>query len=490
MSFELIDATINDIHNAYANGSLTSVNLVEAYFERIEKIDRNGPKINSIISINPSALDEAKRLDKAYDDSGLIGSLHGIPIVFKDQGDVDNMPTTLGSILFEKYQPRRDCTVAKKLKAAGAIIIAKTTLGELGAGDTHGTLFGSTKNVYHQERTAGGSSGGTGAAVSANLCTAGIGQEGFASIRRPSIWNGICGMRPTAGLVSRHGVYGGWPMINGSLGPMCRSIMDSAKILDVMVGYDEEDPLTARGVGKVPPSYSNLLAEDALEGARLGILRTPMGFNTNPEAEDFKRITDVLDRAVGELGNAGATIVDNIEIPNLNECLATRTRYIPDEDEAFERWLSHQADAPFHSRSETMASKDWTKLRPNTRARWESDSTAEDRDAYHMARERLATNMMAVMARHKLDAIVHKAVEHEPTTISSGITPPYVDQAGAPHINTFLIYASSVVVPAGFTSANQPAGITFLGQPYQDHAMLRYAYAYEQLTKHRKIPSF
>ena len=110
MSFELIDATINDIHNAYANGSLTSVNLVEAYFERIEKIDRNGPKINSIITINPSALDEAKRLDKAYDDSGLIGSLHGIPIVFKDQGDVDNMPTTLGSILFEKYQPRRDCT--------------------------------------------------------------------------------------------------------------------------------------------------------------------------------------------------------------------------------------------------------------------------------------------------------------------------------------------------------------------------------------------
>tara|TARA_B100000886_G_scaffold306912_1_gene239569 strand:+ start:1127 stop:2599 length:1473 start_codon:yes stop_codon:yes gene_type:complete len=488
MSFELIDATINDIHSAYANGSLTICNLVETYLERIDRIDSNGPKINSIINTNPAALDEAKYLDKSYRDNGLVGPLHGIPIVFKDQGDVDNMPTTLGSILFEKYKPGRDCTVAKKLKAAGAIIIAKTTLGELGAGDTHGTLFGSTKNVYHMDRTAGGSSGGTGAAVSANLCAAGIGQEGFASIRRPSIWNGICGMRPTAGLVSRHGVYAGWPMINGSLGPMCRSIMDSAKILDVIVGFDEQDPLTARGVGKVPASYSNLMDANALKGARLGILRTPMGFNSNPAAEDFIRISHVLDRAVGELENAGATIIDDIEIPNLNECLSTRTRYIPDEDEAFERWLNHQTNAPFHTRSEIMASKDWNQLRPNTRARWELGSTAEDRDLYHMARQRLATTMMAVMAQHKLDAIVHKAVEHEPTTISSGIKPPYVDQAGAPHLNTFLIYASSVVVPAGFTSADQPAGITFLGKSYQDHNMLRYAYAYEQSTKHRRAP--
>jgi len=490
MPFDIIDTTIADIHAAYKDGSLTCRQLVESYLDRIETIDRAGPAINAIICTNPKALEEADRLDAAYKESGPTGPLHGIPLVFKDQGDVDDMPTTLGSVLFEGYEPGRDCTVAAKLKAAGAVIIGKATLGELGAGDTHGTLFGSTKNVYDLERTAGGSSGGTGAAVSANLCAVGIGQEGFASIRRPSIWNGICGLRPTAGLVSRHGVYAGWPMVNGSLGPMCRTVEDAAKVLDAMVGYDPEDPVTARGVGRAPESYAGLLDKNALKGARIGILRTSMGFKANPEAEDFARVTEVFDRAVGELADAGAEIVDNIEIPELNECLATRTRNLAEEDESFERWLAGRPNAPYGTRENAMASPKWGELRPNTRARWEFSSTPEDRDLYHTARERLTTNLLAVMADHDLDAIVHKAVEHEPTLIADGIKPPYTDQAGAPHINTFLIYASSVVVPAGFTSAGRPAGITFLGRAYDDHNMLRFAYAYEQATKHRKVPEF
>ncbi len=488
MSFEIIDATISDIHAAFKTGALTCRKLVTFYLDRIEKIDRSGPKLNSIISINTEALDEADRLDALFQSSGLKGPLHGIPLVFKDQGDVEGMPTTLGSVLFDGYHPGRDCTVAQKLKSAGAIILGKTTLGELGAGDTHGTLFGSTKNVYDLERTAGGSSGGTGAAVSANLCMAGIGQEGFASIRRPSIWNGICGLRPTAGLVSRHGVYAGWPMVNGSLGPMCRTVEDAAKILDVIVGYDPNDPITARGVGNTPKSYSEILERTGLKGARIGVLRTSMGFKANPKADDFERVSDVFDRAVTELSDAGAHVVDPVEIPELNHLLATRTRNVAEEDAAFERWLEGRPNAPYGSRENAMASPKWDSLRPNTRARWEFTSTPEDRDRYHTARERLMTNLLSVMADHSLDAIVHKAVEHEPTLIEDGIKPPYTDQAGAPHINTFLIYASSVVVPAGFTSAGQPAGITFLGRAYDDHNMLRFAYAYEKATQHRKIP--
>ena len=156
----------------------------------------------------------------------------------KDQADIEGMPTTLGSVLFKDYMPGRDCFVVAKLKKAGVIFLGKVTLGELGGGDTHGSLFGSTRNVYDLERTAGGSSGGSGASVSANFCTVAVGQEGFASIRRPAIWNGVVGMRPTIGLVSRGGVYGGWPTINGSLGPMARTVTDLAKLLDGMVGYD------------------------------------------------------------------------------------------------------------------------------------------------------------------------------------------------------------------------------------------------------------
>jgi amidase len=254
--FHLLEATVDEIHSAYKSGRLTSHQLVQLYLDRIEAYDKKGPNINAIITINTRALEEADRLDAAFKASGLTGPLHGIPIIVKDQFDVKGMPTTLGSILFRDYYPDRDAFVTEKLKKAGAIILGKATLGELGGGDTHGSLFGSTRNPYALERTAGGSSGGPGAGVSSNFAAVAVGQEGFASIRRPSTWNGIVGIRPTAGLVSRSGVYDGWPFVMGSLGPMARNVTDVARLLDVMVGYDSEDPVTARGVGHVPRSYT------------------------------------------------------------------------------------------------------------------------------------------------------------------------------------------------------------------------------------------
>jgi amidase len=489
MAFDIIETTIANVHAAYQSGQLTCQQLVQSYLDRIETFDKNGPAINAIITINPDALKEAERLDAARRTSGLVGPLHGIPIIMKDQGDATGMPTTLGSVLFKGYYPDRDAFVVDKLKKAGAIILAKATLGELGGGDTHGSLFGSTKNPYALDRTAGGSSGGSGASVSANFCTVAVGQEGFASIRRPSTWNCVAGMRPTAGLVSRAGVYAGWPSVNGSLGPMARSVADLAKLLDVMVGYDPDDPVTAHGVGHLPDSFTQSLDKNGLNGARIGILRESMGYDAEPGSEDFNKITEVFDKAVLDLKAAGAQVIDPIEIPNLKELLAKRAGSFTDEEESFKNYLSRSKDPPYKSRREAMLAPEFQKVIKRSRERWLRSASDDAHYEYLKARSELMTLFLQVMADNRLDAIVHKSVEHQPTLIKDGVNPPFVDQKGAPHINTFLVYVPSVVVPAGFTRDNLPAGITFLGRPYDDGNMIKFAYAYEQATRHRKPPA-
>ncbi len=442
-----------------------------------------------MISLNPRVLDEADALDKAFKTSGFVGPLHGIPLVIKDQGDVKGLATTMGSVLFKDHFPDRDAFVIAKLRQAGALFLGKSTLGELGAGDAHGSLFGSTRNVYDLERTAGGSSGGSGAAVSANFCTAAIGQEGFASIRRPAIWNGAAAMRPTAGFVSRTGVYGGWPSIHGSLGPVARRLAGLAMPLDRMVGYDPADPVTALGVPHQPVSFSAALDEHGLKGARLGILREPMGHRSEPESDDFAQVTEVFDRAVGELRQAGAEIVDPIVIPDLQALLATRARSEEEDSESFREYVSGSAASPFASREEAIASPLFRETSRGAQERWKVVHNNEKHYAYLRARDLLMMKFHQVMADHRLDAIVHKAVEHQPTLIKDGLTPPYRDQSGATHINTFLVFVPSVVVPAGFTRDKLPAGITFLGRPYDDARMIRFAYAYEKATSHRRPPS-
>jgi len=486
--FQVNEATIAGIHEAYRNGSLMARGLVQAYLDRIEAYDKRGPSINSVITVNAKALDEADRLDAALKKSGFVGPLHGIPILVKDQIDIDGMPTTLGSVLFKDYRPGPEGFVIKRLREAGAIFLGKVTLGELGGGDTHGSLFGSTRNVYDLERTAGGSSGGSGASVSANFCTVAIGQEGFASIRRPSIWNGIVGMRPTIGLVSRSGVFGGWPTMNGSLGPMARTVSDLASVLDAMVGYDPADPSTAYGVGHAPASYAKNLDAAALKGARLGILREPMGYHVEPDSEDFKKVDEVFGRAVGELHSAGAEIVDPIVIPDLKELLSRRARDAAGDDGMFESYLKG-GSGPFKTRQDVVNSPLFKTTMPSAQRRIGHDESVERYHAYMVARDMLMTRMLKVMADHRLDAIVHKAVEHQPTFIKDGVNPPFVDQKGAPHINTFLMFVPSIVVPAGFTRDDLPAGITFLGRPYDDDKMIRLAYAYEQATHHRRPPT-
>jgi amidase len=486
--FAVVEATIDDIHAAYRIGRLTARALVQTYLDRIEAYDRNGPKLNSVISLNSEALAEADRLDALAKNGQWAGPLHGIPLLLKDQIDVKGMRTTLGSILFKDFAPDRDGFVVRKLKSAGAIVLGKVTLGELGGGDTHSSLFGSTRNVYDPERTAGGSSGGSGVAVSANFCTASLGQEGFSSIRRPSIWNGIVGMRPSIGLVSRSGVYNGWPTLNGSVGPMARTVADLARLMDCIVGFDPEDPSTAHGYGRTPKSYHALLTKDGLKGARLGILREVMGYDSEPESADFKKVDDVFNRAVAELRQAGAEIVDPVAIPDLKALLAKRARSAEDDETMYQLYMAG-TKTPFKTRADVAASPLFKQVVPGSQKRFLDAPSPERQLGDHRARAMLMTNLLKVMAEHRLDAIIHKAVEHQPTLIKDGVNAPFVDQKGAPHINTFLMSVPSIVVPTGYTSDDLPAGITFLGRPYSDDRMIQLAFAYEQATKHRRPPA-
>ena len=487
-AFELIETTIDAIRRAYDAKELSARELVQGYLDRIDAFDRNGPTINSIISVNPAALDEADRLDAALAASGPVGPLHGVPVVLKDQIDAKGMPTTLGSVLFRNYFPDRDAFIVERLKSAGAIILAKATLGELGGGDTHGSLFGSTKNPYALDRTVGGSSGGPAAAIAANLGAVGVGQEAFASIRRPSAWNSIVGMRPTAGLVSRSGVYAGWPAIQASLGPMTRGVRDAALLLDVLAAYDTDDPVTAMGVGRIGRPFAEAPDADALRGARIGVLREAMGAGAEPDSEDFGKVTGVFDQAARELAAAGATVVDPVEIPGLNRLLAKRAAGA-EADAAWDLYFGRSTDPPFRTRAEMVASPDFEKVRNQWMAR---AGTARDMSGYYeylVARDELMVNVMRVMADLRLDAIVHKSAEHQPTLIEDGVNPPYVNMKGATHLNTFLVYVPSISVPMGFTTDGLPAGMTFLGRPYSDAAMIGFAYAYEQAAPHRRPPT-
>ena len=488
-AFNILEATIDDIHGAYRSGAMTCRGLVQAYLDRIAKFDKHGPAINALITVNSEALDEAERLDAAYKASGPVGSLHGIPVIIKDQADVKGMPTTLGSLLFKNYYPDRESFVAEKLRQAGAVILGKATLGELGGGDTHGSLFGSTRNPYDPERTVGGSSGGSAASVSANFTTVAVGQEGLASIRRPSTWNGISGMRPSAGLVSRGGVYGCWPEVFGSLGPMARTVTDLAKLLDVMVAYDPEDPITARGIGHIPNTFTRFLDKGGLKGVRLGVLRESIGLNTEPDSEDFKKVSAVFDKAVAELRGAGAEIVDPIAIPEIKALLAKRSGGPGDTDESFKNYFGRSANPPFKTPEEVIAAPEFAKVVKRSQDRFKRKPEATKHYESLKAQDQLMTNFLKVMADHNLDAIVHKAVEHQPTLIKDWIAPPFVDQKGAPHLNTFLVYVPTIVVPAGFTSDNLPAGLCFIGRPYDDGNLIKFAYAYEQATHHRKPPA-
>jgi Asp-tRNA(Asn)/Glu-tRNA(Gln) amidotransferase A subunit family amidase len=259
-----------------------------------------------------------------------------------------------------------------------------------------------------------------------------------------------------------------------------------------MVGYDPEDPVTSLGIGKTTGSYTRFLDNDGLKGARIGVLRETTGVGTDPNSEDFKKVDAVFEKNIAELRAAGAVIVDPVVIPNLNKLMSTRVRNPEIDDASLRHYLARNPDSPIKTREDIAASPDIGKSFPPSKAdQWTKPAAPLDPAkylAFLLAREKLTFDVFKVMTDNGLDAIVHKSVEFQPGTIKEGTNPPYSSARGILTLNTFLVYASTIAVPSGFTSDNLPVGITFFGRPYDEPTLLKLAYSYEQATHHRVPP--
>lgn len=498
--FDVMEATIADIHAAMLAKELTARQLVQMYLDRIEAYDQKGPALNCVISLVPDALQEADRLDAEFAKTGkLTGPLHGIPVLVKDEVDVAGTATTQGVKVFADYFPPLDAFAIVQLKKSGAIMLGKTTLSEYAGGDTYSTLFGHSRNPYDLERTVGGSSGGSGGALGANFSTLTVGEETSSSLKRPAAWAASTGMRATPGLISRTGMWDGHPVPTAQMGPMARTVTDLAKMMDGMVGYDPEDPITAQGLMHTPATYTAFLDPEGLKGARIGVIRVPLSGNSNPEAADFQRVEAVFQKALGELRTAGAFVMD-VEIPDLKALMAKRGGDPALTDEALRVYLARNPGHPLKTRADINNHPEYENGFKRIVAR-ATGNTGGGRGGGNRtpgdparilesirAREQLLLNIAKVMADHDLDAIAFKTVEHEPSKIADATNPPYKSNGGTVSLNTFLIYTPIITVPMGYSDGKLPAGITFMGLPFSEPTLFKLGYAYEQATKHRRPP--
>src|SRR5215467_4961753 len=304
-TFHLQEATIASIHAALAAGQLTCAQLTRLYLDRIAASNMQGPALHAIITVNPKAMETAAEMDRSYRaNSATVGPMHCIPTILKDNFNTFDMPTTGGNISMKTSTPPADAFTVARMRKAGALILAKANLQEFARGGMSiSSLGGQVRNPYDLGRTPGGSSGGTGAAIAANFAVLGTGSDTGQSIRSPASANNLVGIRPTRGLVSRSGVVPN-SQTQDEIGPITRTVMDAALLLDVMAGYDPADPITAFGLRHIPKSYTQLLSKDALKGARIGVMSNMFG-----KEDRHHEVNKVLDGVAAKMESLGATIV-------------------------------------------------------------------------------------------------------------------------------------------------------------------------------------
>jgi len=491
-SFHLVEATIEDVHAAFRSGQITCRRLVELYLQRIEAYDQAGPRLNTVQTVNPRALQEAERLDAAFRSSGPVGPLHCIPVLVKDQVETSDMPTTYGSAVFREFVPQRDATIVTRMKQAGAVILGKTTMGEFAAGYV-GSAFGIVRNAYDPARSASGSSGGTGSGIAANFATVGIGEDTGGSIRGPAAVASLVGLRPTVPLVSRFGMMPATPS-SDTLGPIARTVKDAALLLDVIAGYDPNDPVTAYAAGQVPPSYTAFLESDGLRGARIGVIREPVDPKADPSSEDYQKVKAVIDRALADLKRLGAEVLDPVTIPDLRDRVKKTTEDNPFETEqAIERYLAAHPNAPAKTLREILLTG---RVVPSRSARLMSNVGRTTSEPGYLQvllqKEEIRQIVLKLMADHRLDALVYATFDHQPGVIRpDALTHPAFADLADPGNNRRLAPAlgfPALSVPAGFTTDRLPVGIEFLGRPFAEGTLFKLAYAYEQATRNRKPP--
>ena len=490
--FRLAEATIDGVHEALNAGHITCRELVQLYLNRIEAYNRKPPHLNAVQFVNPRALQEADALDASLESSsGLSGPLHCIPVLLKDQVETSDMPTSYGSAIFEDFVPQRDATIVIKMKNAGAIILAKTTMGEF-ASRYVGSAYGMIRNAYDPSRNPSGSSGGTGAGVAANFGMVGIGEDTGGSIRGPAAVHSLVGLRPTTPLVSRHGMMPATPA-NDTLGPMTRTVQDAAVLLGTLAGYDPNDPLTAYAVKHVPGSYTEFLRTDGLEGARIGVIREPMHRKSDPYADDYASVRAVIDQAIVDLGSLGAEVIDPVTVSKL--ALAEPTYFIEnfETERVTDAYLAEHPDAPVKTLKEILLTGKVTPWRASGLAN-ALGRAADERDYLRalLDKEELRRSVFTAMAEHDLDVLVYATFDHEATLIADdALTNANTEDAYGKGDNRWLsprIGFPALTVPAGFTTNGLPVGLELMGRPFTEGMLIQYAYAYEQATKRRRPP--
>jgi Asp-tRNA(Asn)/Glu-tRNA(Gln) amidotransferase A subunit family amidase len=487
--FRVEETSIARIHEAMRAHQVTARQIVQQYLNRIDAFDKRGPRINSLIMINRDALRAADSLDAAFARTGeLSGPLHGIPVIVKDNLDTGDMPTTAGSLALAESHPKDDAFVVRRLRTAGAIILAKANLAEFASSayeTVSSALPGYTRNPYDLDRTTAGSSGGTAAAVAANFGAIGLGTDTGNSIRGPSSHQALVGIRPTVGLVSRRGVVPLDPLRDVT-GPMTRSVADAAVILDVIAGEDPSDPLSGLSRGHLPADgYVGHLKQDALRGARLGVLRqlsnTP---TTDPE------VLSRFDEALSVLRRQGAVLVDPAIIPDA-DTLAQRT---PFECRSFRRAIGEYLTtlgpaAPVRSLAAILASG---KFHPSMEFRlhlYQDAKNPEDNPACKAAEmqiARLHAEVRTLLSTERLDALVYPSWNNPPRFLGDLNSP---HGSNGPRIAS-VIGVPAITVPMGWTNGGRlPAGFEILGDEWSEPRLIEIAYGYEQATHQRKPPA-
>ena len=491
---DLDSATIADLNAAFKGGTLTSEKLVQMCLARIQSYDRQGPSLRAVITVNPKALDTARALDAERNTKGPRSPLHGIPMVLKDNFDTADMPTTGGSVLLEGSMPPDDAFLVKKLRAAGAVVIAKVNLSEFASGVAHSSLGGQIRNPHDLTRTPSGSSGGTGAAIAAAYAVAGLGTDTGGSIRGPSTANGIVGLKPTHGLLSRDGII---PLALSfdTAGPMARTVYDVAAALGVMTGVDPADAATRKSEGRFETDYIKYLKADALKGARIGIARDFLG--QDPDVDW------VVDAALDTMRREGATVVD-VRFPRwlrdskgefynavrYPEFTAQIADYLATIGPGYPKTIDQLID-----RATRVNALRADGAGPNP-GRWglmkrEAGSGTLDDYRYTSVRDHGLPMVRAVvdgiLSSEKLDAIVYPTAPRRPALIAS---PPEVPGGGPESASNIANLAGfpDLIVPAGFTGDDLPVGLSFLGTAFSEPKLLALGFSFEQATRARRLP--